>query len=429
MDYQQTLDYLYSQLPMFQRDGASAYKKDLGNTLVLCEYLGNPHQKFKSIHIAGTNGKGSTAHSISAILQKAGYKTGLYTSPHLKNFTERIRINGLEVDQDFVVDFVQRVQAVIEEIKPSFFELTVAMAFDYFAKEAVDIAVVEVGMGGRLDSTNVILPELCIITNIGKDHQQFLGETLPEIAGEKAGIIKKEVPVVISHTQQEVKQVFERVATEKQAPIIFAENTWQFVAQEMDATGQTIRFMKEGKEYAYQLDLSGRYQRYNLPGILEGVEQLRKKGYQISDQHLRVALVAVKGLTGLKGRWQILEQDPLIVCDTGHNEDGIKQILEQLSISDLGGRLHFVLGFAKDKELNGILKLFPTDANYYFCQANIPRAMAAEDLKMKAATFGLNGKSIADVNMAIESAKEQASERDIIFIGGSTFVVAEIASL
>lgn len=418
--YQQAIDYLYSSLPVFQRVGASAYKGDLTNTLALCEALGNPHKKFKSVHVAGTNGKGSSSHMLAAVLQSAGYKTGLYTSPHLKEFTERIKINGVEVSKEFVVDFVNRMQLVLERVKPSFFETTVAMAFDYFVKEKIDIAVVEVGLGGRLDSTNVITPEVSLITNISWDHMDLLGDTLERIATEKAGIIKPKVPVIISERQEEVAHVFLNKAREENSPIEFAESRYD------------VKLIGDGQfkvnDKTYQLDLKGDYQQRNLGGVLAALEELKKKGFTISDKNISESVSKTIEITGLKGRWQKLNDRPLMICDTGHNESGIREVLQQITKQKFK-RLHIVWGMVGDKDVSKVLTQLPKEADYYFCQAKIPRAMPALALQEKMSGFGLKGKVIEDVNEAIAEAKRNAAPDDMIFIGGSTFVVAEIDNL
>jgi dihydrofolate synthase/folylpolyglutamate synthase len=429
MNYQETLDFLFNALPMFQRVGASAFKKDLTNTLALCEHLGQPQQKFKSVHVAGTNGKGSTSHSICSVLMEAGYKVGLYTSPHLKSFTERIKINGEEIPEQAVVDFVAENKSFLEGLQPSFFEMTVAMAFWYFAKEQVDIAVIEVGMGGRLDSTNVIKPEVAVITNIGFDHMQFLGDTLEKIAGEKAGIIKKDTPVVISTQQEETTDVFEKIAAVQQAPIYFAESDFQIRSLGQTSDKKSLfEVVHKGEKKNLELELLGNYQKNNLPGILQALEILKEKGFQISDEDISKGLSHVIKNTGLKGRWQILGNDPWIICDTGHNEDGIKYILNQIHEYPYN-QLFMVIGMVNDKDVSKVLSLLPKGAQYIFCQANIPRAMPADELYLKAQEFGLDGIVIKDVNDAISWAKKKASKEDLIFIGGSTFVVAEIKDL
>jgi dihydrofolate synthase/folylpolyglutamate synthase len=433
MTYEETLDYLFNALPMFQRVGASAYKADLTNTLSLCAHLGNPEKTFKTVHIAGTNGKGSTSHALSAVFQAAGYKTGLYTSPHLKSFTERIRIDGEEITEEGVVEFVANNKAFLDELQPSFFEMTVGMAFWYFAKEAVDIAVIEVGLGGRLDSTNVIHPELCVITTIGYDHTQFLGNTLPLIAGEKAGIIKQGVPVVISQTQKETQAVFSQQAAAMQATIVFADQLWE-VTKIQESEGPSLQQLANFKvrssdgEFNLKFGLNGDYQRFNLPGILEAVKQLRDQGWNLSDQALKAGLENVTEQTGLKGRWQLLQLKPLIIADTGHNEAGILEVVNQLKNYSYS-QLWMVIGMVNDKDISKVLDLLPKEATYIFCQASIPRAMDAHELARKGNEKGLIGQVISKVTDALEFARKNASPDDLIFIGGSTFVVAEIENL
>jgi dihydrofolate synthase / folylpolyglutamate synthase len=424
-NYHEAVEYLYRNLPLFQRIGPPALKYDLGNTIRLCEAFGNPQHEFKSVHIAGTNGKGSTAHMLASVFQSAGYKTGLYTSPHLKSFTERIRVNGHEIEQQFVVDFVNELLPVIEPVKPSFFEITVVMAFRYFALMNVDIAMIEVGLGGRLDSTNVIDPELSIITNIGMDHVDLLGDTLEKIAREKAGIIKTGIPVVISERQAEVSAVFIAAAEERKSPILFASD--RFSTHPLP-TGFEIH---KGENIFLEnmvMDLTGSYQRQNVVGVVQALELLRQKGYTITDDNINVGLRHVAGLTGLKGRWQQLQERPLIFCDTGHNPEGIAHVMSQIRTYTYEN-LHLVLGFTSDKNVDEVMALLPKDACYYFCQANIPRAMDAETLRNKASAWNLSGIVIRDVNKAIEYAKRSANASDFIFVGGSTFVVAEIENL
>ncbi|MBW3466778.1 bifunctional folylpolyglutamate synthase/dihydrofolate synthase [Arthrospiribacter ruber] len=427
MTYKETLDYLFNALPMFQRVGASAFKKDLSNTLKLCAHLGNPENAFPSVHVAGTNGKGSTSHAIAAVLMEAGYKVGLYTSPHLKSFTERIKVNGEDIPEDAVVSFVAENKSLLDELLPSFFEMTVGMAFWYFADCKVDIAVVEVGMGGRLDSTNVLSPKVTVITNIGWDHMQYLGNTLPEIAGEKAGIIKRNTPVVISQKQAEVQHVFLQKAQELEAPLYFAEDEYEVVpVKSEDSSTFTIR--KGALSYSLQIDLLGNYQRLNLPGILKTLDVLNDSGFGISQSHVTKGLFQISKLTGLKGRWQILSENPKIICDTGHNKDGIKMLIEQIQQTP-HDRLFVVLGMVNDKDVNQVLNLLPKEATYFFCEAKIPRAMEADKLCSLATQHGLSGAVVKDVNAAIEMAKKNAGPNDLIFIGGSTFVVAEIKEL
>lgn len=426
--YAETLDYLFSQLPMFTRIGASAIKNSLDNTIALCDRLGNPHKKFKSVHIAGTNGKGSTSHMLAAILQTAGYKTGLYTSPHLKDFRERIRINGQMIAEQTVIDFVDNYKADFERIQPSFFEMTVALTFDVFTKEQVDIAIIEVGLGGRLDSTNVITPLLSLITNIGWDHMNMLGNTLPEIAGEKAGIIKRNVPVIISERQDEVAGVFIKKAAEVNTLITFATDEWQVeVTDHQDdvLTHKTLIAKKEQQIHKLDVDLTGTYQQKNIKGVLEAVEQLRAQGFHITDEHVEQALKKVKTLTGLHGRWEVLSSSPLTICDTGHNPDGIQEVLKNIAGVNYN-QLHFVIGMVNDKDITKVLAMLPQAAIYYFCKPDIPRGLAAEELQAKALSFNLTGDTYTSVKAALRAAQAAANNNDLVFAGGSTFVVAEI---
>lgn len=403
MTYQETTAWLFDQLPMFQMQGASAYKKDLTNTLLLVEHLHHPETKFKSIHVAGTNGKGSTSSMIASILQEAGYKVGLYTSPHLKDFRERIRINGEMISEEFVVDFVAFNKPFFKENQLSFFEMTVGLAFDYFAKEQVDVAVIEVGMGGRLDSTNIITPLVSVITNIGLDHTQFLGDTLPKIAAEKAGIIKSNIPVVIGECLDETKSVFVAKSKIENAPIYFAH---------------------DNPEVFYECALLGDYQIHNKKTVLQTIELLQSQ-FRIDDNHIMLGLKNVILNTGLLGRWQILKQKPFVVCDTAHNSHGLKVVVNQISKHQFE-TLHVVLGVVNDKDLDTILPLFPKNAKYYFCKPNLPRGLNAELLQDKAANFGLQGEVFDSVSSAYISALHVAQDADFIYIGGSTFVVAEI---
>lgn len=427
MTYQETLDYLFNALPMFQRVGAAAFKKDLSNTIALCEHLGNPQNQFKSIHVAGTNGKGSTSHAICSVLMEAGYKVGLYTSPHLKSFTERIKINGIEISENEVVNFVAKNKAFLDDLKPSFFEMTVGLAFWFFANEAVDIAVIEVGMGGRLDSTNVISPEVSVITNIGYDHMQFLGDTIEKIAGEKAGIIKTATPVVISQRQTETSAIFEKTANKKDAPLFFAEDNYSIIRKNQQEK-VFFEIKDHKKSFNLEMDLQGNYQQKNLAGILQTMHVLQKLGYRINESHVIDGLSQIVKNTGLKGRWQVLGIGPWIICDTGHNEDGIKYIIDQIN-EYAYNELFMIIGMVNDKDIGKVLDLLPKEAQYIFCQAHIPRALEAEILANKAEVHGLKGIIIKDVNEAILWAKEKASKNDLIFIGGSTFVVAEIKEL
>ena len=423
--YTEVIDYLYSRLPMFTRDGASAYKKDLDRTIALCEALHNPHQKIKTIHVAGTNGKGSSSHMLAAILATAGYKTGLYTSPHLVDFRERIRINGAQIREQFVIDFIKNNKALIEEVQPSFFEATVAMAFDYFAQEKVDIAIIEVGLGGRLDSTNVISPEACLITNIGMDHMDLLGNTMEEIAGEKAGIIKPFTPIVISETHPITASVFINKAKAENAPIFFADQYIEVNRLAKNALTQQIQVSQQGDIKEYTLDLTGSYQIKNVAGVLAVLDQLCKKEFIITNEQLKEALANVQKLTGFQGRWQTLSTDPLIICDTGHNEDGIKEVMKNLQEIRYK-QLHIVIGAMKDKDLDHMLPYLPTDATYYFSNPNMPRAMAASELAEIADVHGLKGAVSGTVVQAFEDAKKAYQAGDLIFIGGSNFVVAEV---
>jgi len=427
--FQEAVQYLYENLPMFQRIGADAFKRDLTNTIKLCEALDNPHLRFKSIHIAGTNGKGSTSHMLASILQQAGYKTGLYTSPHLKEFTERIKINGQEITQDFIIDFVNRMQGVVNSIQPSFFEITVAMAFDYFAKEKIDVAVVEVGLGGRLDSTNVITPSVSVITNIGWDHKDILGDTLEKIAHEKAGIIKSSVPVIVSEKQQEVEQVFIEKARESKSTLYFASNTYT-VDTYSKQNSLYFNILKEGHPFIsdLRLPLQGMYQKKNLTGVMKTVEVLNEHGFHLEKGTIVQGLEQVIVQTGLKGRWQKLSDNPLVICDTGHNIDGVREVIQQINQQKFE-KLYMVWGSVKDKDVSEILQLLPQHAYYYFCQAKIPRALDAKALADKASHYGLKGEVVYDVNEAKKKALLQAGVNDFVFIGGSTFVVAELGEL
>lgn len=429
MTYQQTLDYLFSRLPMFSRIGAAAYKADLTNTLSLCQFLDNPQHQFTSIHIAGTNGKGSTSHMLAAILQQAGYKTGLYTSPHLKDFRERIKINGDMISEAAVIDFAQRTMAITEQIQPSFFELTVGMAFEYFAQEKVDIAVIETGLGGRLDSTNVITPLLSIITNISYDHQNLLGDTLPQIASEKAGIIKAGIPIIIGEATAETKPVFDGTAASKQAPLYYAKDCYTVTDWQYQNHLLQVRVSNTATQQVsdYGLDLPGTYQINNLPAVLQAVSLLKQKGFNIADAAVQTALGLVKKLTGLHGRWELLQENPTVILDVGHNEAGIKAILQQLSVTP-HDKLHWVMGMVKDKDVEKVLALLPKNAQYYFTQAAIPRALPAGELLQKAEAYQLQGQTYSDVNRALAAAKSNASNTDLILVCGSVFIVGEVAN-
>ncbi|ALC96581.1 folylpolyglutamate synthase/dihydrofolate synthase family protein [Capnocytophaga sp. oral taxon 323] len=403
MNYQETLSWMFNRLPMFQTQGKTALNNKLDNILVFTSVLGNPQTKFKSLHIAGTNGKGSSSSMLASILQEAGYKVGLYTSPHLKDFRERIKINGKEIPEDYVVSFIAKNKPFLEEYHLSFFEMTVGMAFSYFENEKVDIAVIEVGLGGRFDSTNIIIPEVSLITNISKDHTDILGDTLPKIAFEKAGIIKENVPVVISEYQEETAPVFTAKAKEMNAPIIFANHI----------------------ETSLTTDLQGAYQEKNIKGVIAVTELLIHQGWDITPENIAQGLLHVVHNTNLKGRWQTLGSYPTIVCDTGHNVGGLTYVMEQLK-KQTYTHLHIVVGFVKEKDVNSVLELFPKEATYYFCSPAIARGLNVDTLKKIAIAKGLQGERYSSVAEALNAAKAQALPTDFIFVGGSTFVVAEV---
>lgn len=410
---------------MFTRIGSTAFKKDLTNIRQLCGALGHPQERLRCIHVAGTNGKGSVSHMLAAVLQTAGYKTGLYTSPHLYDFRERIRVNGEMVSKEFVIDFTAKIQPLIEAIQPSFFEITVAMAFDYFARQQVDVAVIEVGLGGRLDSTNIITPVLSVITNIGLDHMNMLGDTVEQIAFEKAGIIKPNVPVVIGEANEIVAPVFKRTATGKNASIIFAEHRYPIGEHSWQHNRLAIVYTGcNGKEVKIVTDLAGVYQVKNVATVLTAIDVL-KTTYKISDDDVRTALQHVKTLTGLQGRWDIVHEHPKIVLEVAHNEDGIMQMLEHITEQKFD-LLRLVIGFVKDKDIEAILQLLPGDALYYFTQADIPRALNADELQKQAHRFGLHGATYIDVNAALRAAMNDAAENDLIVVCGSIFLVAEV---
>jgi len=404
MTYTQTIQWMFEQLPMYQRQGKTAFKKDLTNILAISAHLNAPETKFKSIHVAGTNGKGSSSHMIASILQEAGYKVGLYTSPHLKDFRERIKINGLEISEDYVVNFIAENESFLKNQKLSFFEMTVGLAFDYFANEQVDYAIIEVGLGGRLDSTNIIQPELAVITNIGLDHTQFLGTTLPEIATEKGGIIKKGIPTVIGEYQEETFPVFEKLAFELESPLFLAE----FLVEE-----------------TYESDLKGSYQEHNIKTAVAAIEVLNDKLKSITTDHITSGLLNVVKNTQLLGRWQEVQTQPRVLCDTGHNKEGLLYVLDQLE-KEHYDHLHFVFGVVNDKDLHTILDLFPKKATYYFCKPDIPRGLDAESLKDTCEGYGLQGSIYPSVNEAYKTAVKIATDTDLVFVGGSTFIVAEI---
>lgn len=421
--YDEALEWLFRQLPMFSRIGAAAYKPGLDTSLALDSYFGNPHRKFRSIHVGGTNGKGSTSHSLAAVLQSQGYKTGLYTSPHLADFRERIRVDGEMIPRRAVTDFVERFQVSGYEGHPSFFELTMMMAFDWFARQEVDYAVIEVGMGGRLDSTNIITPIGCVITNISKDHTQFLGDTLPKIASEKAGIIKRGIPVVIGEAEGEIRRVFADKAADTGAPIYFAQEDVTLP----DTSSLENITLPSGQTFGY--DLKGDYQKANLRTVLAAIQMLRGTGVEISDKSIAEGLTNVIRLTGLAGRWMRLSENPLAIADTGHNEAGLRYNfaqLERLRAQVPGRRLHIVAGFVADKDVDHILPLFPRDASYYLTQAQIPRAMPVAELVRKAAACGVSGKMYGTVPEAWHAALAAAGTDDLIYVGGSTFIVADL---
>ncbi|NCT73246.1 MAG: bifunctional folylpolyglutamate synthase/dihydrofolate synthase [Chitinophagaceae bacterium] len=428
MTYEQTVDYLFTRLPLFSRIGAAAYKENLDNTLALCASLDNPEKQFRSIHIAGTNGKGSVSHMLAAILQEAGYKTGLYTSPHLRDFRERIRINGEMINRDFVVDFTEKIKPLIDRLEPSFFEITVAMAFDYFSSQQTDIAVIETGLGGRLDSTNVITPELSVITNIGWDHMNLLGNTLEKIAGEKAGIIKKNIPVVVGEVLPETIAVFEQKAAGLAAPLSIASEKRQALDWKWTEHHQLqIEVAEQHKtdHQVYRLDLPGLYQTRNLLTVLEACAQLREKGWLITDNHIRTALQKVKKTTGLHGRWEMLQQHPRVIADVAHNEAGLLMLVEQLELTDYKN-LHIVLGMVKDKEVEKALAVLPVHARYYFTQAHLPRALEAAQLAALGKARGLQGNTYSSVQEALDAAKQNANPEDLILVCGSVFLVGEL---
>lgn len=404
MNYGDTVNWMFSQLPMYQNKGKIAFKKDLTNTIALSKHLKYPEKKFKSIHVAGTNGKGSTSHMLASILQEAGYKVGLYTSPHLKDFRERIKINGVCVSKQFVIGFIKRNTSFLNQHSLSFFEMTVGMAFDYFAKQKVDIAIIEVGLGGRLDSTNIITPEVSVITNIGFDHMQFLGDTLEQIAFEKAGIIKDKIPVVIGETQKETKPVFYKISKERKAAIYYADAS-------------------VGK--LYESDLKGSYQKHNIKTVVATISELKKKGYKIAEGNIIDGLSNVIKNTGLQGRWQVLQMQPKVVADTAHNKEGLTYTMNQIKTEPYD-KLHLVLGFVNDKNLDTIIDLFPMEAHYYLCKPNVQRGLDTDVLKKYFVSKNYKVEAYNSVAEAFEIAKKKASSNDFIYVGGSTFVVAEI---
>lgn len=425
MTFQETLDFLYHQLPVFHREGASAYKKDLTRTWQLLEHLGNPHLKLKFVHVAGTNGKGSSSHMLASVLQEAGFTTGLYTSPHLKHFGERIRVNGQMIEEDFVIQFVEAIKPVLDTILPSFFELTVAMAFQYFREKKVDIVVTEAGLGGRLDSTNVVLPEACLITNISYDHMDILGSTLKEIALEKAGIIKAEVPVVVSERQAETEEVFVEIAAANKAPIVFASDHVTASINGFKGPKMKVRLKHHDSSIDLLSGLSGGYQLKNIAGVWSICQILIGKGYAISERQIKDGIAKVTENTGLKGRWQVIEEEPLIVCDIAHNEGGIKALMEHLHTFSFA-QLHIVLGMVRDKDIQKVLAILPKKCLYYFSQSISPRALPAEELQHLAEKHHLKGEFYPEVNIALRAARKAADKDDMILVCGSAFLIAEV---
>lgn len=429
MNYNQCLEFMFNQLPMYQRIGSAAYKADLNTTLAIDKLLNHPHKNYKTIHIAGTNGKGSVSHSIASILQAKGLKTGLYTSPHLKDYRERIRINGEKISQEYVCQFLNKYKKDFDKIKPSFFEMTFAMATEYFSENNIDIAVIETGMGGRLDSTNIISPIFSVITNISFDHVRFLGNTIEEIAEEKAGIIKSNIPVIIGETQKETKPVFINKAKKEKTKILFADRN--FSIQNNNNNGSSLKanydILKKGKLYIKNLKcpLLGLYQNKNLLTVIQATELINETFIKISKDTIKQGIENVITGTGLMGRWQILSEKPMIICDTGHNEAGIQFVTEQIKQTPYN-KLHFVIGMVNDKNISHILKLLPVEAKYYFCKADIPRGLNQDILAEEAKSIGLKGETFNSVNQAFEAAKNNADDDDLIFVGGSNFTVAEI---
>lgn len=430
MNYQNTIQYLYQKLPMFTRVGAAAYKADLSNTMALCNSLGHPEKKFKSIHIAGTNGKGSCSHMLASVFQSAGYKTGLYTSPHISDFKERIKINGLEIDENWLVRFVERFIPVIDEIDPSFFEVSVAMAFEYFAQEQVDIAIIETGLGGLLDSTNVILPELSIITNISFDHTNLLGHTLEEIARQKAGIIKPLTPVVIGESNEVLTPIFKDVAKANHSEIFFAEEEYEFVDSSLQLPELKLHYSRrlDQSKAEVEIDLLGSYQIKNVRTVITAIDVLTSKGWKINQEQLLKGLKFTKRNTGLKGRFDMIHQQPLIITDVAHNEAGLREVFNQIKSLPYK-QLHVVTGFVKDKDIEKALSTFPPDAIFYFTQADIPRALPFKELNEIAGKFGLKGLAYETVNNAMKQAMNNAGKDDLILVTGSFFILEDVYKL
>jgi dihydrofolate synthase/folylpolyglutamate synthase len=428
MTYGECLDYLYQQLPMFHRIGPAAYKADLNNTIQIMKLLGNPERELKCIHVAGTNGKGSTSHMLASVLQEAGYKTALFTSPHLKDFRERIRINGKMISKNKVVSFVARYRDGFESIQPSFFEWTAGLAFDHFRNSKVDIAVIETGLGGRLDSTNVVHPVLSLITNVQWDHMNLLGNTLGKIAKEKAGIIKKDVPVIVGTTHRETASIFEFTSKKKKSPILFADQNYHIRTTDVSASGEMKKFDVVRKKKtvfgALRCGLNGSYQKHNLPLVFAAIESLQGQGIRISEKAIKLGLRNVKSNTGIKGRWELLSKKPLTIADTAHNKDGIRAVVDQLKQIKYKN-LHLVLGAVNDKDIGSMLSIFPKNSTCYFCKPDIPRGLDAEELKKVASRIGLRGDAYPSIKKALQAARKNALPKDLIYVGGSTFVVAE----
>ena len=427
MDYQSCIEYLYTKLPMFSRTGAAALKMDLSNTIALCAALGNPQHRFRTIHVAGTNGKGSVSHMLASIMQEAGFKTGLYTSPHLKDFRERIRINGEMIPKEGVVHFTENIKDLIEALEPSFFEVTVAMAFDHFAKENVEVAIIETGLGGRLDSTNIIQPEISIITNIGLDHVQLLGNTLGLIAAEKAGIIKAKIPAVIGQTHVETAAVFETMARQLDAPIVFADAIWETAAQSITPGNILIELtgIRDGSTRKFNADLAGIYQADNIRTVVTAIDLLIERGWKVKEEDIAKGIAFAKKNTGLHGRWEVINTAPIVILDVAHNTEGIKQVVQQINASAFE-KLFIILGMSKDKDVEAVITQLPKQAIYGFTQAQIPRALTIEELEKMASSASLNGQSYPDVNTAIEDILKMAGPNDLVLVCGSVFVVGEV---
>lgn len=427
MNYKETLDYMFTKLPMYQRTGKAAYKANLDTTLALDAYFNHPHREFKSIHVAGTNGKGSVSHAVASILQSAGYKVGLYTSPHLRDFRERIKINGEMIPENQVIKFIEEHHKKFEELSPSFFEMTVAMAFHYFANQKIDIAVVEVGLGGRLDSTNIIDPLLSVITNISKDHTNLLGDDIVQIAAEKAGIIKNGVPLIVGEKQKETSPVFERISADKNTSLVYSDEKYEIKQSELTENKRHIIYNNrvDDLDVSVFCDLLGSYQLKNMRTVLCVCDELILQGMKIPKDAIKHGLTSIVENTGLLGRWYTVSKNPLVICDTGHNVAGIKEIILQIDSMNYGN-LHIVFGLVNDKNIDDVLALLPKNASYYFTRADIPRALDQNELAERAKTFNLLGKPYKTVCLALQSAKENSTDKDLIFVGGSTFVVAEV---